>query len=416
MNKKISSGSGVQIICAVFLPFGVGYYLSYFFRTINAVISENLSTELGLGPANLGLLTSFYLIAFACAQIPLGIALDRYGPRTVNGFLLMIAGVGATIFAFAQSFETLLLGRALIGLGVSAALVSACKANAIWFSADRIPLMNNLIGAFGALGALSATRPVELILQVVSWRDIFGYLAVTTVLIALVILTLVPEKREARPVQQNASEQLESYKNIICDRYFWRVSLMYAFSGAAFVSYQTLWADPWLRDVAGLEQAERANYLLAIQAGFLLGLLITGMVADLLRKTRYQAVHVFGGGVFLLIGVQVLLAFGITSGLFAIWFLYGLLSSATFLAYAAQTAHFSDDVSGRAMTAMNFLMFALAFFCQWGIGEVIESFPADVHGRYSLAAHATALWIIIGAQSLCILYFIFPGQSKSKNV
>ncbi|MEC7943692.1 MAG: MFS transporter, partial [Pseudomonadota bacterium] len=324
MNKKISAGSGVQIIGAVFCPFGVGYYLSYFFRTINAVISENLSTELGLGPANLGLLTSFYLIAFACAQIPLGIALDRYGPRTVNGFLLMIAGVGATIFAFAQSFETLLLGRALIGLGVSAALVSACKANAIWFSADRIPLMNNLIGAFGALGALSATRPVELILQVVSWRDIFGYLAVTTVLIALVILTLVPEKREVRPAQQNASEQLESYKNIICDRYFWRVSLMYAFSGAAFVSYQTLWADPWLRDVAGLEQAERANYLLAIQAGFLLGLLITGMVADLLRKTRYQAVHVFGGGVFLLIGVQVLLAFGITSGLFAIWFLYGL--------------------------------------------------------------------------------------------
>ena len=104
MNKKISSGSGAQIICAVFLPFGVGYYLSYFFRTINAVISENLSTELGLGPANLGLLTSFYLIAL-CVRRFLGIALDRYGPRTVNGFLLMIASVGATIFAFAQSFK-----------------------------------------------------------------------------------------------------------------------------------------------------------------------------------------------------------------------------------------------------------------------------------------------------------------------
>ena len=123
MNKKISAGSGVQIICAVFLPFGVGYYLSYFFRTINAVISENLSTELGLGPANLGLLTSFYLIAFACAQIPLGIALDRYGPRTVNGFLLMIAGVGATIFAFAQSFETLFARKGINRLG---SLCGAC--------------------------------------------------------------------------------------------------------------------------------------------------------------------------------------------------------------------------------------------------------------------------------------------------
>ena len=81
--------AGFQVILVVFLPFGCGYYLSYLFRTINAVISENLTTELGLGPASLGLLTSFYLIAFASSQVPLGVALDRYGPRRVNALSLI---------------------------------------------------------------------------------------------------------------------------------------------------------------------------------------------------------------------------------------------------------------------------------------------------------------------------------------
>ena len=97
-----ASPSGFKIVLVVFLPFGCGYYLSYLFRTVNAVISENLTNELGIGPANLGLLTSIYLIAFASSQYPLGVALDRYGPRRVNAFLLLVAAAGAALFAVAE--------------------------------------------------------------------------------------------------------------------------------------------------------------------------------------------------------------------------------------------------------------------------------------------------------------------------
>ncbi|MEE2721837.1 MAG: MFS transporter [Pseudomonadota bacterium] len=407
--------AGFQVILVVFLPFGCGYYLSYLFRTINAVISENLTTELGLGPASLGLLTSFYLIAFASSQVPLGVALDRYGPRRVNAYLLLIAAAGAAVFSVAENFWLLLFGRALIGFGVSAALMGAFKANALWFPADRIPLMNNLIGAFGAVGAVSATRPVEILLHTVGWRDIFAGLAVITVIVSLAILLLVPEKKEVEPTGETFAEQLKGYGDVIRDGFFWRVSLIYAFSYTAFVSYQTLWADPWLRDVAALDQTARANYLLAIQIGFLAGLLLTGVVADLLRRTRIQAVHVFGGGVLMLMGIQILLALGVTTGLTAIWFLFGFLSSATYLAYAAQTAHFPAAVTGRAITAMNFFMFVLAFFCQWGIGGIIQSFEPEPDGGYSLAAHATALWIMIGAQALCYLNFIRGVGKKNEN-
>jgi len=415
MTADRPAPTGFKVILIVFLPFGCGYYLSYLFRTVNAVISENLTNELEIGPANLGLLTSIYLIAFASSQYPLGVALDRYGPRRVNAFLLLIAAAGAGLFAVAESFALLLIARALIGLGVSAALMGAFKANALWFPTDRIPLMNNLIGACGAIGAISATSPVEMLLHVASWRDIFGGLAVLTVIVSLAILLLVPEKENEGPPEETFAEQLGGYKQVVRDPFFWRVSLIYCFAYTAFVSYQTLWADPWLRDVAGLAQTERANYLFIIQVGFLIGLLLTGVIADRLRRTRIQAVHVFGGGVLMLMGIQVLLACGVTAGLSVIWFFFGLLSSATYLSYAAQTQHFSAALTGRAITAMNGFLFVLAFVCQWGIGGVIELFPVTSEGGYSTAAHATALWIMIALQALCYLNFVRPALRKNKN-
>lgn len=407
----------LRLILTVFLPFGCGYYLSYLFRAVNAIISENLTTELAIGPADLGLLTSIYLIAFASSQVPLGVALDRYGPRKINACLLLVAAVGAALFAFAENFALLLAGRALIGFGVSAALMGAFKANALWFPADRIPLMNNLTGAFGAVGAVSATRPVELILHTAGWRDIFAGLAVVTVLVSLAILLLVPERKDAAaiPRQESFARQMSGFAEVIRKAFFWRICLLYVVSYTAFVSYQTLWADPWLRDVAGLAQTERANHLFVMQLGFLAGLLLTGVVTDWLRRTRVQAVHVFGAGMLLLIGLQVLLALGVTVALTAIWGLFGLVSAATYLGYAVLTAHYPAALTGRAITAMNFLLFVFAFVCQWGIGGVIEAFPVRPDGGYSVAAHSTALWVMIGMQVVCYLNFVAPRRAGRRR-
>ncbi len=77
-----------SLILRVFLPFVAGYYIAYLFRTINAVMAAPLMTELGLGADDLGLLTSVYFLTFAAAQIPIGILLDRYGPRRIQSALL----------------------------------------------------------------------------------------------------------------------------------------------------------------------------------------------------------------------------------------------------------------------------------------------------------------------------------------
>ncbi|MCB1809326.1 MAG: MFS transporter, partial [Candidatus Competibacteraceae bacterium] len=134
-----------------------------------------------LDAADLGLLTSVYFLAFALFQLPLGILLDRFGPRRVETTLLLVAASGALLFAYSETSGGLLLGRALIGMGVSACLMASFKTTASWFPRARVPAMNAWIMTAGGLGALSATRPVELALEFTDWRGVVSILGFATI-------------------------------------------------------------------------------------------------------------------------------------------------------------------------------------------------------------------------------------------
>lgn len=157
----------------VFLPFAAGYFISYVYRVVNAVIAPDLIADIGVGPSALGLLTATYFISFASFQLPLGVLLDRYGPRKVETLLLFFAALGAFVFARAESLAGLITGRALIGFGVSACLMAAFKAYTLWFPRDKWPLVNGFQMAAGGLGALAATSPIEASLQFTDWRGVF---------------------------------------------------------------------------------------------------------------------------------------------------------------------------------------------------------------------------------------------------
>ena len=157
-----------MLFVRVFFPFAFGYAISYFYRNANAIIQSNLVDDLGLGPADLGLLTSAYFFSFAVFQLPLGILLDRYGPRRTEAALLLFAALGALIFSNAETSTGLVLGRLLIGLGVSSCLMAAFKAFVIWFQSERLPMINGLQMVAGGLGALGATTPLQNVLYIMA--------------------------------------------------------------------------------------------------------------------------------------------------------------------------------------------------------------------------------------------------------
>src|SRR5690606_383322 len=207
-----------RLFLVVFLPFAGGYFLSYLYRSVNAIIAPDLVAEIGLSAADLGLLTAAFFFGFALPQIPLGLLLDRFGPRRVQATQLVVAALGAVWFGLAEDKLGLIGGRALVGIGMAGCLMAAFKVITLWFSAERWPLVNGLLLGAGGLGAMAATKPIELLLGITDWRGIFFGISAITIVLAAVTHIIVPEKpNEASG--GTLGTQLREMKIIFRDRY-----------------------------------------------------------------------------------------------------------------------------------------------------------------------------------------------------
>ncbi|MFZ1892906.1 MAG: MFS transporter, partial [Rhodoplanes sp.] len=274
--------AGVLILA----PFVVGYYLSYLFRTINALIADRLAAELALTASQLGLLTAAYFVTFAAIQLPLGVWLDRHGPRRVQSMLLSTAAVGVTTFSLAGGFISLLIGRALIGLGAAGALMAGLKAIALWFPKERVTLLNGLFVTLGALGAVTATAPAEAVLDMTGWRGLFVMLAPATALCAAAIFLCVPDPTGRMKTSSGAARLSRpiGLKEIFADPRFWRLAPLSATCIGTSWALQGLWAASWLADVERLDRAEVVRRLFVMALALCAAALGLGIAADRLRR------------------------------------------------------------------------------------------------------------------------------------
>jgi len=183
----------------VVLVFGLAYFLSYAMRAINAVIAPALSADLHLTNADLGLLSAAYFMGFGLMQLPIGVWLDRHGPRRTESALLLFGALGAAIFASSDTLLGVWIGRALIGVGVSACLMAAFKAFRVWYPPERQSQLGSYMLVIGTAGALSATVPVALLLPVVGWRTIFSGVAVALLLAAWVLFSRLRDVEQLIP-------------------------------------------------------------------------------------------------------------------------------------------------------------------------------------------------------------------------
>lgn len=397
----------------VFFPFAAGYFLSYLYRTVNAVLAPQLLVDLGLSPSSLGLLTATYFIAFASFQLPLGVLLDRYGPRRIEALLLLIAALGAFSFARAESLGTLILGRALIGLGVSACLMAAFKAYTQWFAADHWPLINGLQMASGGLGALAATSPITWLLQLTDWRGIFIGLAVLTFLVAILIFVAVPEQtaKGGEPL----ADQLRGVAEVYTSRRFWRIAPLTALSQATFFAVQGLWAGPWLRDVLRFEPPRVVGLLSLIALAMVAGFIVIGTLAGRLQRwgisTQVSAV----GGMLLFMLVQGLLIAAPHACPAPLWAGFGFFGTSGIVAYAALSRSFAVERTGRVITAINLLVFVAAFAGQWVIGVIVGLWPATAPGRFAAEGLRAGFAFMLLAQSIALLWFFLFGSRPRQD-
>jgi predicted MFS family arabinose efflux permease len=404
------SGTLAAVVLSVLAPFALGYFLSYLFRAVNAVVGPNLVADLGLSAAALGLLTSAYLFAFALFQLPLGVLLDRFGPRRVQAALLACAAAGSLLFAIGQEIATLTFARALIGLGFAGGLMSGFKAIVLWVPEPRRALANAAIMSFGALGILVATVPTELAVQAVGWRAVFVGLAAITFAIATLIFVTVPEQDTTAAGERLAS-QIASVIRILRDPVFWRLAPLLATTAGTHIAIQTLWAGPWFRDVAGLDRIGVANHLMAMAVAFLIGILLSGAVADWFVRRGVDLLTVMLGFLALFLCSELAIVLEWTALNLPIWVVFGMTGQVAVLAYPWLSSYFGAALSGRANTAMNLILFLFAFGAQYAIGAIIDLFPTTATGGYDPAGYQAGFGAFLAAQGVALIWYLLGRRA-----
>jgi len=387
----------------LFLPFAAGYFLSYLYRTANAIIGPVLARELHLGDNALGLLTSTYFLAFGAAQLPLGMLLDRFGPRRVEAGLLVVAAAGAAVFGLADNLGGLAVGRALIGLGVAACLMASFKAFSLWFPPERQASLTGWVMASGGLGALAASKPLELALGFASWREISLGLAATTLLVAALLWFLVPDTKE-HGKSGGFAEQMAGVRTVFSSQNFWRYAPMGFWFTGGFMAVQGLWASRWMTVLEGLDGAAIAARLTLMSAIMLAGFLFMGFFATLLVRRGIRLEKVYLGAMLVALAAFALISTqpGLAGNL--LWPVLGGCFSLSNISYSLVAQAFPATLSGRANTALNLLVFAGAFGLQWGIGILVDVLQAG--GWSGVASFRAAFLTLLGGQLLAFIWLL----------
>jgi MFS family permease len=395
-----------RLILSVFLPFAAGYYLSFLFRTINASISPVLASDFGLGAAETGLLASVYFLVFAAAQIPIGVLLDRYGPRRVQSVLLVIAVGGATLFGNADSLAELLVGRAMIGLGVAASLMAGLKAIVTWFPKQRIAFVNGGMIMLGSLGAVTATAPTDWLLNWIGWRSLFEVLTIATLATAGLIYFAVPES-DGSSKRTIASGKPLTLRSIFSDPRFLRIAPLSATCIGSSWAMHSLWAASWLADVEGFDRQRVINQLTTMAIGISLGALLLGMLADRLRKRGIatEVLLAVFGALFMLAELTLVLRMPLPS--IVPWSIVSVVGAATVLSYAIIADYFPIEIAARANGALNLLHFGWAFTVQYGIGLIVNQW-ASQDGHYPVIAYQAAFGLNLTIQAAALIWFALP--------
>ena len=389
--------------------FAAGYFLSYGLRTVNAVIAPELARDFSATAADLGLLTSAYFLAFGAFQLPLGLLLDRFGPRRVEASLLLVAALGCALFAMAPNLDTLIIGRALIGLGVSACLMASFKAFSQWFPLETLPSLTGMVMVAGGLGALATSIPVEFALPLIGWRGVFFLVASLCVAVALGLFFSVPDKPPAQP--ETLREQLAALGGIFLTRSYWRFAPQGCLIVGGFMAIQGLWAVPWMMSVNQLPRSTAAEVLFLMGLAMLAGFLFVATVSVPLGRRGFSPLKQLTVGMGLALIVEAGILFELAPP-WLLWSLLGLSFSLGNLSYSQLAGRFPLKLAGRVNTALNVLMFAGAFGLQWGFGAAADAIAAT--GVDRAEAFRMTFGTLLAAQVLSFLWFLRNDLSQAK--
>ncbi|MFT5180456.1 MAG: sugar phosphate permease [Alphaproteobacteria bacterium] len=409
-NNSLNGARRARLtLIAAMAPFlGLAFMLSQFLRSAPAVIAPDLRSELDLSAAELSSLPAALFLGSALMQLPVGVLLDRFGPRrTISGFLL-ISAAGTLGISAAQSTLGLAAALFVAGCGIAPVYMGLIVMLSRWVPRDRLATASSIAVAVSGAGLLLSATPFAWASATIGWRETLGFVglgaAVVAVIVFLVARDRPPGATVAEPVPETLGQTIRGLGQILADRRLYGLAAVASISVGSFLTTRALWTGPYLNDVFGLDLIDRGNVILALSAAWLVSALFYGPL-DRLFDTRRGVVStgaIAMAVMFVLLTVNNSNSVVVVTGLLM---LLGLSSAFTAPIFAHARALFPDTHTGRAVTAINLFIWSGVFLVQVATGAIVNAFPADALGRSPVAAYQAMFATLAVALLVAVLVY-----------
>jgi sugar phosphate permease len=400
----------------IFLTLSALYFFSMFYRFSNAVISPNLTEDLGLNAETLGILGGAFFYSFTLLQIPMGPLLDRVGPRIVVSASSLIGALGAFLFASGNSFFMVLLGRVLIGVGMSSVLMGSMKVFVLNFPPERFATLVGVLLSIGTFGSIFAASPLAYFTSLIGWKTIYILSGVITALLAFLAFQVLDVEKEAGTGGSALPESdvgiLPSIRLILSSRIFWQLGAVAFFRYGTISALQGLWLGHFLIRMKGYSPVEAGNLLIFLAVGAIVGGPVAGQLSDRVLHSRkglaLVGLSLYALALFPLSGmvdIQNSVCYGI------LFFFIGFFNNFGMLIFSHAKEMFPTAILGTVITFVNFFTMAGGAILMPALGKVIEAYP-HTGNSYPAEAYHLAFFICFLGMTVSLIFYAFSKSEK----
>lgn len=355
--------------------------LSQFFRASLAVIAPELFQDLGLNARTLGLANGCFFASLMVAQVAVGYAFDRIGPRVTVTVLSVFMTAGAALHAMASTGDFLVLARVVSGLGCAGSFMASIVLISRWFTRENWSLAASGINATSQIGILLAGTPLALTATTYGWRTAFAVLAILSGLCGLLFYAFVRDRPSSGVIDTRDPEApslgvVAGLRAVVQTPGALRAFALFAVAYASTVTFTGLWAGPYLRDVYGLDTVARGHVLTAIALAQTVATLAYGPLDRLFNSRKRVVIAGASLTLAMLVTLAVMPAPPLWLGLVLLITMSAVASYGTILLVHVRS-HFPDHLAGRGATSGNMAQLVGTALLPYVTGLILDRFPLN---------------------------------------
>lgn len=333
------------------------YFYECLLQVSTGVMVPELMRSFNANATQIGILAAFWFDAYFIMQIPVGILVDRYGPRKLLTFASFTCMAGCLIFATAHIFGLAKFGRLLIGIGSAFAVISTMKIAAIWFKADRFSLLTGMLVTLGMLGSMTGQKPLALLVDAYDWRVCMLVMGAIGGVLAVLIWFIIRDNSSSSHKQQTKtpiSKQRFGSEliKVISIPQNWIVAAYGGLMFAPTLAFGGLWGVPFLIQSHNLPRPEAASIITTLYIGWVFGSTATGWLSDKLQRRKPTMIIGSIGALLTILTILYVQSLSATA-LAILLFIFGVFSSGFLPAFSIIRESNPENCSATALGFMN---------------------------------------------------------------